>query len=101
MDRPALTGVAPEATRLLLARMRIVRLRILLGAFQLFNDASWIPVNSVQDFCLFAPPEPGPRSVIGNVEVGHRSSIMSRSRSHPLIYPGNRRLVVRQGLLRS
>ncbi|KAF9647665.1 hypothetical protein BDM02DRAFT_2538890 [Thelephora ganbajun] len=25
-------------------------------------------INSVEDFCLFAPPEPGPASVIGNVE---------------------------------
>jgi len=27
------------------------------------------PVNSVEDFCLFAPPKPGPASVVGNVEV--------------------------------
>lgn len=26
------------------------------------------PVNSVDDFCVFAPPEPGPESVIGNTE---------------------------------
>jgi len=26
-------------------------------------------VNSVTDFCLFAPPNPGPDSVIGNTEV--------------------------------
>jgi hypothetical protein len=26
-------------------------------------------VNSVDDFCLFAPPEPGPNSAIGDTEV--------------------------------
>lgn len=26
-------------------------------------------VNSVDDFCVFAPPDPGPGSVIGNTEV--------------------------------
>jgi hypothetical protein len=28
-----------------------------------------LPVNSVNDFCLFAPPDPGPQSDIGNTEV--------------------------------
>ena len=27
-----------------------------------------LTVNSVDDFCFFAPPEPGPGSVIGNTE---------------------------------
>ena len=26
------------------------------------------PVNALDDFCLFAPPEPGPDSVVGNTE---------------------------------
>ncbi|THH03063.1 hypothetical protein EW145_g6560 [Phellinidium pouzarii] len=28
----------------------------------------WVPVNSVDDFCLYAPPEPGPSSTIGETE---------------------------------
>lgn len=33
-------------------------------------------VNSLDDFCIFAPPDPGPGSVIGETEVrriGHVS----------------------------
>src|SRR5258708_2141807 len=26
-------------------------------------------VNSIDDFCIFAPPNPGPDSVVGNTEV--------------------------------
>jgi len=40
---------------------------------QLSTDIVCIAVNSVDDFCLFAPPEPGPGSVIGNTEVGNHS----------------------------
>jgi len=40
------------------------------SAPQLLTDNVRISVNSVDDFCLFAPPEPGPNSVIGNTEVG-------------------------------
>jgi hypothetical protein len=57
--------------------------QILLVAFRLFIDASWVPVNSVDDFCLFAPPEPGPGSDVGNVEVGHPSNPMP----FPLTFP--------------
>jgi len=28
-----------------------------------------VSVNGVNDFCIFAPPDPGPGSVIGNTEV--------------------------------
>ena len=34
--------------------------------FSLSNEST--TVNSVDDFCFFAPPEPGPGSVIGNTE---------------------------------
>ena len=71
VDRPAPTGVALEATRPRLARMRIVRLKLLFFAFQLSTNAFRVTVNSVEDFCLFAPPEPGPGSAVGNVEVGN------------------------------
>lgn len=30
--------------------------------------ARLLTLNSVDDFCLFGPPEPGPDSLIGNVE---------------------------------
>jgi hypothetical protein len=30
--------------------------------------ARLVTVNSVDDFCLYAPPEPGPDSTIGNTE---------------------------------
>jgi len=44
------------------------------GASQVFTDAPWFTVNSVEDFCLFAPPEPGPGSLVGNTEVCDRSN---------------------------
>ena len=62
--------------------------------------ASWIPVNSVEDFCLWAPPEPGPNSGIGNVEVGALwNSFMERITLLPsyLIRTANRSLLVHQG----
>ena len=34
--------------------------------FSLSNEST--TVNSVDDFCLFAPPEPGPNSIIGETE---------------------------------
>jgi len=49
----------------------------------LFTHIFRIAVNSVDDFCLFAPPEPGPGSVIGNTEVGDHSSIDSAVFSDP------------------
>ena len=33
------------------------------------------PVNSIDDFCIFAPPEPGADSVIGNTEVRRVGSV--------------------------
>lgn len=34
-------------------------------------------VNSVQDWCVWAPPQPGPDSVIGNTEVHAFTSLFS------------------------
>ena len=34
--------------------------------------------NSVDDYCVFAPPDPGPNSVMGNTEVSHTSSFFTR-----------------------
>lgn len=35
----------------------------------LTNEHLQLKVNSVTDFCIFGPPDPGPDSVIGNTEV--------------------------------
>jgi hypothetical protein len=32
------------------------------------SDSRLITLNSVDDFCIYGPPEPGPESLIGNVE---------------------------------
>jgi hypothetical protein len=32
------------------------------------SDARLVTVNSVDDFCLYAPPSPGPDATIGNTE---------------------------------
>ena len=46
------------------ARMSTVRASIVVCG----SDAHLLAVNSVDDFCVFAPPEPGTDSVIGNTE---------------------------------
>ena len=40
-------------------------------------------VNSVDDYCVFAPPDPGPNSVIGNTEVSYTSSFFMRMQDQP------------------
>lgn len=93
-----------EATKLRLARMRIVRFQTLLVVSQPSIDASWnTPVNSVGDFCLFAPPKPGPDSLVGDSEVGHPSGLLVDNipSPDPFIHPGNHGLLVYPGLLHS
>jgi hypothetical protein len=34
-----------------------------------FRYLIFLLVNSIDDFCIYAPPDPGPGSVIGNTEV--------------------------------
>ncbi len=36
---------------------------------ELYTHADHYTVNSLSDFCVFGPPEPGPDSVIGNIEA--------------------------------
>ncbi|KAH9478621.1 hypothetical protein JR316_0009078 [Psilocybe cubensis] len=43
-------------------------------------------INSVTDFCLFAPPSPGPDSVIGNTEVTNLKNFM---RIHLILFALN------------
>jgi hypothetical protein len=69
--RPARTNVALAVVKTQPARMLTVRPPILLSHPNR-PLTLWIPVNSVEDFCIWAPPEPGPNSVVGNVEVGDR-----------------------------
>lgn len=65
--RRAPTSVDPAPTRRPTARTCTVRPIALLTCRQ---DAEIAPsiVNSIDDWCIFAPPEPGPDSVIGNTE---------------------------------
>ena len=49
---------------------------------QLSADTPWAVVNSIEDFCLWAPPEPGPNSGIGNVEVCSLSNLFAERTPH-------------------
>ena len=61
------TNVAQALARLRSARMSTVRLSPFLH-HPPSSCPNTLPVNSVDDFCIFAPPNPGPDSVIGNTE---------------------------------
>ena len=59
------TSAGPVTTKTRRARTSMVRPRLFRAAFTWFN--LWT-VNAIDDWCIFAPPTPGPDAVIGNTE---------------------------------
>lgn len=86
--------VARPRTRHLCARMHIVSHHY---AQPLMTYTCCYLVNSVDDFCLFAPPKPGKGSAIGDSEVG--LSFFSHKYMSSSFDPAHRSLLVHEGRL--
>lgn len=74
---PERTGVVPRRVRRPTVKMRTVSYnfffsiggcKCILDGIHSHTDLPCPTVNAVDDFCLWAPPEPGAGSVIGNTE---------------------------------